>query len=563
MAMTGADAGREAGGAGQDIEPQRTGAADPPHGLLALIRLVIAASAAIVFAVDIGRATASAVGLGLALAYVVYSALIYILTERPSRAEAPTWLHWADVAWYTALIVPSGGLDSAMFPFFFFPILVASIRDGFGEGVRVAVASAALGVGTELLPLAWGGGHLPHVSSLMHALLLLLVGYLTAIWGSKEIEHRRRLTLLGTLTRLPNPRLGPQQVMGHCLEHIRVFHDAQSCVAVMRLPDAPSLLFLADDDPGRAPVLGQELDAGLASRLLDLPARVINWCGGTGQGGGPDAGGSVGAEDADKAAAVAELLEAPCYIGVPLTRHGQDMGRLFVTRRGRAFGDAEAAFLHDLADHVVPMIENIHVLDRIATDATLHEREKISRDLHDGTIQPYIGLKLGLEALRRRVPAGDPLGGELDDLIAMTAEGIAELRRYVGGLRERDLPRETSLVHAIWRVAEKYREFYGIDVAVNADPGLRLSDRLAAEVFQVVNEGLSNVRRHTASRTVTLNLRRQATEVVVQVVNDAAGPPATPFTPRSIVERVKHLGGRVDVAMRSDGGASVTAEIPL
>ncbi len=548
-------------------EPERRGEGAHARSLLALIRLVLAASAALVFAVDRGRQSAATWGLALAVPYAAYAAAIYVAAERGSRLGQASWLHWADVAWYTALIVPSGGLDSALFPFYFFPIMVASIRGGFDQAIRVAAVCATLAVAAGMLPQPHQAGPwrpiAPATAPLTHALLLLVVGYLVAQWGGKELEHRRRLALLGAIMRLPNPRLGPQQVMAHCLEHIRVFFRAESCVAVMRMQEGPSLLFLADGDAERAPLAGRPIDDAMARQLLGTPAASFVHCRGATRELDPWGGGAP-APAAEHAAAIGELLEAPCYASVPLLRHGTDTGRLYVVRRGRGFRADEGAFLRDLAAHVAPMIENINVLDRIASDATLHEREKISRDLHDSTIQPYIGLKLGLEALRRRVDGGE-LAEELDDLIAMTSEGITELRRYVGGLRERDLPRETSLVHAIWRVAEKYHDYYGIAVAVNVDPNLGLNDRLAAEVFQVVNEGLSNVRRHTASRSVTLNLRRQATELVVQIVNHAAadGRACAAFRPRSIAERVQHLGGRVDVALQGDGGAVVTAEIPL
>ena len=546
-------------------EPERRGEGPRARSLLALIRLVLAASAALVFAVAGTRRTATAWGLALAVVYAVYAAALYLAAERGNRLARAGWLHWADVGWYTALIMPSGGLDSALFPFYFFPIMAASLSGGFAEAMRVAAACAALAAGAAALPLLHGARPGPATAPLTHALLLLVVGHLIAQWGGKELEHRRRLALLGAIMRLPNPRLGPQQVMAHCLEHVRAHFGAESCVAVMRMQEGPSLLFLADGD--RTPVAGREIDAAMSDALLGAPTASFVHCRGETIELDPWSGGGA-APEAARAAAIAELLEAPCYACVPLLRLGSDTGRLYVVRRDRGFSADDGAFLRDLAAHVAPMIENINVLDRIASDATLHEREKISRDLHDSTIQPYIGLKLGLEALRRRAGTGAPAGelaDELDDLIAMTGEGIAELRRYVGGLRDRDLPRETSLVHAIWRVAEKYRDYYGIDVAVNVDADLGLNDRLAAEVFQIVNEGLSNVRRHTASRRVTLNVRRQSTELVLQVINHVAadGRVCAAFRPRSIVERVQHLGGRVDVALQADGGAVVTAEIPL
>src|SRR5690349_14919834 len=104
------------------------------------------------------------------------------------------------------------------------------------------------------------------------------------------------------------------------------------------------------------------------------------------------------------------------------------------------------------------------------TTAVVHERRRISRDLHDGTIQPYLGLKLGLEALRRRLDAGDSLAREVDELIHMAGEGIAELRRYVENLKQHAHRRALqSVLEGVRCEALKFSEFYGLRIAVSAE----------------------------------------------------------------------------------------------
>lgn len=538
------------------------------------MRLVLAQSLVLIFVVSRTANERPLPAVALSSLYLLYAAMLYALPGKVRSVLRPAWQHWADVLWILALSVASGGLQSPAFPYFFFPVLVASVRFGFAEGLRVTVAAALL---TALAHFTLVASHddASSIPALTHVVVLLMLGYLVARWGRAEILQKRRLALLGDLARIPNPRLGPQQIMGKFLERIRGFYGVQSCLAIMELQDAGHVAFLADRDPTKPPLVGQTLNPELATHLLDLPLDSgVSYANGAVRHRIPidsplPAAGLAGppsAHDiAECAGTVAQFLEAPSFASVPLAHHGRFMGRLFLCADAGAFSEDDVIFLAEVASHITPMVENIHILDRIATDATLHEREKISRDLHDSTIQPYIGLKLGLEALRRRVTHDDALAEDLDDLIRMTSEGIAELRQYVGGLRDRALPRETSLMHAVWRVAEKYREYYGIDIAVNANAEMHLNDRLAAEVFQILNEALSNVRRHTASRRVTLNLRRQAGELVVQIINHAHGQSvdSTPFRPRSIIERVDHLGGHVDVEHRSDGSTVVTAEIPL
>ena len=88
-----------------------------------------------------------------------------------------------------------------------------------------------------------------------------------------------------------------------------------------------------------------------------------------------------------------------------------------------------------------------------------------------------------------------------------------------------------------------------------------MSDRLAAEAFQIVREGLSNVHRHTSARSAAVRLLSRDRMLVIEVGNEAAQA-ATPFTPRSIMERAEALGGKARVI--ADGGSTVVrSEIPL
>ena len=105
----------------------------------------------------------------------------------------------------------------------------------------------------------------------------------------------------------------------------------------------------------------------------------------------------------------------------------------------------------------------------------------------------------------------------------MAGEGIAELRRYVAGLREQG-PRTAreSLLVAVRRQAEKFTEFYGIDVkAWQTASGV---EAMFHEVMNIVREGLANIRRHTSAQRL-VNLRDEGARLVVEFINDRAPDP--------------------------------------
>jgi len=197
-------------------------------------------------------------------------------------------------------------------------------------------------------------------------------------------------------------------------------------------------------------------------------------------------------------------------------------------------------------------------------EAATRERERLARDIHDSVIQPYIGLQIALGAIDQKLEAGDAnVGGDIKRLREQVGMAIGDLRSYVRGLNAPG-EHESVLLGSLRRFAATFAEATGIAVDVRAADDLRLNDRLAAEVFQMVAEGLSNVRRHTQAARVTIDLAQRDDHLVVQIADEGTpGSPPTRFTPRSLTERAAALGGRASVERQGADGTRVVIEIPL
>ena len=184
-----------------------------------------------------------------------------------------------------------------------------------------------------------------------------------------------------------------------------------------------------------------------------------------------------------------------------------------------AFDIGDAAFLQQVASQALPLIENISLVERMASDASEEERNRIARSVHDRVIQPYYGLQIGLKALQSVLTNGHAENGAssertpkpaalLEELMAMTEDGIDELRQYVSGLKQ-SRSGDTRLADSIRRFASKFEHATGIHVKVTDNTeGFVGNDRLTSEIFQMAAEALSNVHRHTQARSarVALNL---------------------------------------------------------
>jgi signal transduction histidine kinase len=211
------------------------------------------------------------------------------------------------------------------------------------------------------------------------------------------------------------------------------------------------------------------------------------------------------------------------------------------------------------------VIENVRLVDRLASTAAQRERQRIARDIHDSVIQPYIGLQYGLTAVERRLKAGNAEAAqeEVRRLLGLTGEAIEQLRGQVGALKSETASSPDELMSALRRYAERFAEDSGIVVDVIGGEAVRCGDRLGAELFQMAVEGLSNVRRHTSATHAAIRLLTGTDHVTLQVENwEPGNGRRRSFTPRSISERATALGGRVMVDRRRDR-TLIEVRVPL
>jgi signal transduction histidine kinase len=539
--------------------------------LVNFTRLVLALSALIIIYVDpsepdrLVKVTYTTLAL-----YTAYSAFVYFLSRRRQSAFPRIHPYWIDVAWYVVLISLSSGTNSLFFFFFFFVILAASFSSGYRAGLDVTIVSATLfvtvGYFTTPTPIE------PN-RFLLRPVCLATIGYLMAYWGGSETTHKRRLALLKDVSRSSNPRFGVDQTISSIMRKLREFYDADTCLVINTRPGSDAHILRRVDrrhaeSGDRVESVGTE-----AAQLLAWPSEwAVTWrsekrwfsktvCSIYDFASGE----RVKDVECETYAAVADLLASDSFITIPIYQRNTFTGRLYLTTKGPHFNYSDVDFLRQLKDHVMPMIDNIQLVDRLASQASEYERQRISRDIHDSAIQPYIGLKLGLEALRRTVSNGATVAGGLAELVERTDSVIRDLRTYVGDLQgPASADGSNVLTSSVENHAKQLGEFYGIAVDVKIATTANMNNRLVAEIFQIVREGLSNIRRHTSSAAARIRMTSLNGDIVLDIENDAsAGENQKHFTPRSITERAIALGGRVSVNVSDAGCTIVSVVIPM
>jgi signal transduction histidine kinase len=120
------------------------------------------------------------------------------------------------------------------------------------------------------------------------------------------------------------------------------------------------------------------------------------------------------------------------------------------------------------------------------------------------------------------------------------------------------------LLPAVRRFAANYTAVTGITVQIKGDQNLQLNDRLAAEVFQMISEALSNIRRHTSAQQASVDIACDSSDLILRVMNENGDhAPQTSFRPKSIAERVAALGGHIAVYADDSNRTVVAIQIPL
>jgi signal transduction histidine kinase len=544
--------------------------------MIGLVRLVLAFASLVIIFIDPTEPDKNVALTYLSLVlYTIYSAAVYAFSLRRHEHHPRRLTHWVDVACYLVLISLSSGTNSVYFFFFFFAIIVASFRFGFPEGMRVTVASAAL---FSVIGYVTSPQGVPFEIDrfLLRPVYLLTLGYMTAYWGGCEIKLTRQLGLLRGVTRLSNPRFDVGYTIGSMLWKLREFYDADHCLIVLSDPrDNAYRLFRLRREQTAETVQAEQVPEPLARLLLTLPEDCAAVYGGKSRlrsflDSGyyvSDTSGRGDCEDglAKASGLLAETLATDSFISVPLHYRERMIGRLYVSAPPGLFDGEDIAYLMQVGEQIMPVIHNIRLLERLASNSAEQERQRLARDIHDSVIQPYIGLQYKLAAIRNKAAEGRGIGEDIERLFEMTVEEIAGLRGFVRGLKDGD-NRADNFVSAVRRFASQFAQNYDLDVKVESKGDFRVNDRLAAELIRIVHEGLSNVRKHSSAAASKITLERADRSLHISIENDdprADESERPPFTPRSITERAEELGGHVEVERTTDARTLVRIEIPL
>jgi two-component system nitrate/nitrite sensor histidine kinase NarX len=263
------------------------------------------------------------------------------------------------------------------------------------------------------------------------------------------------------------------------------------------------------------------------------------------------------------------------FLARPLRGANGFLGELCVMRTtGVRFTDGDRELLGALADMAAVAVGTARLREAEQQYTIVAERDRIARELHDSIAQVLGVIHLRLRSLEpdvRDVP-GNGVATEISDLAAIADEAYKDVREAILGLRE-SVTSADGLEGALGEYLRKFSRQTGIKATLHCNGSARraLTPRSEIQLLRVVQEALTNVRKHAGAQHATVTLNADDGIVALDVADDGIG-----FDPGrleealdhgfglgSMRERVELIGGTLAVHTAPGKGTRVEVRLQL
>jgi signal transduction histidine kinase len=257
-------------------------------------------------------------------------------------------------------------------------------------------------------------------------------------------------------------------------------------------------------------------------------------------------------------------------VTVPVKVKGNVIGVLDIqSDRVNAFDETDLVVLQSLADQAAVAIENAQLYKQAKQLAVVEERNRLARELHDSVTQALYGITLHAEAAFRQLEAKETglANEQLVELRITAQEALREMRLLIFELRPSVVEMQ-GLVPALRARLEAVEERAGLEVEINMDENLDLSDRIQDGLYRIAQEALNNALKHAKASKIILNLTGTLSKVTLEIMDDGLG-----FKPDEaveggglgldgIIERAELMNGELIMDSWPGKGTTIRIEVP-
>ncbi len=257
-------------------------------------------------------------------------------------------------------------------------------------------------------------------------------------------------------------------------------------------------------------------------------------------------------------------------VSLPIRQHDRLMGEVDLFFHNRySLSDAERSLLEALVAHLAGAMENLRLNALEKEAAVSQERTFLARELHDSIAQSLAFLKIQVHLMRDALAEGDTRQVDLalDEIDTGVRECYGDVRELLMHFRTR--ANAEDIEPALQTTLRKFEHQTGLGTTMRMQgQGMPLAPVLQVQVLHIIQEALSNVRKHARATQVWLDVQQQP-QWRFEVRDDGEGfatvegaPDETHVGLRIMAERAERIGASLDVVSTPGRGTSVLLTLP-
>ncbi|MCM2250880.1 MAG: type IV pili methyl-accepting chemotaxis transducer N-terminal domain-containing protein [Ramlibacter sp.] len=290
--------------------------------------------------------------------------------------------------------------------------------------------------------------------------------------------------------------------------------------------------------------------------------------------------GQVGADATIRVIPIRTALPAPMdhclrsgfrtLVSVPVKLHERVLGEVDLFYRAEVRLDPEERDLLDtLASHLASAMESLRASALEREAAVAQERSLLAQELHDSIAQSLAFLKIQAQLLRDAMRRGDSAAMErvIGELDTGVRESYADVRELLVHFRTRTS--KEDIEPALRTTLSKFEHQTGLPARLEMEGhGVALAPDVQVQVLHIIQEALSNVRKHSKAREVALRVssdpcwRFEVHDDGVGFAAESASSNETRVGLRIMQERAQRIGATVQVKSAPGTGCSIVLELP-
>jgi signal transduction histidine kinase len=255
---------------------------------------------------------------------------------------------------------------------------------------------------------------------------------------------------------------------------------------------------------------------------------------------------------------------------VPIEASSVQLGTILIAnRKRRPLSPSDTRFLYSIANQTGRTVLGLRSLvDQIEVKAIQEERLRISREMHDGLSPLLAYMRFRIEAAKDMLAASDhnPVAHTFEEIDEVISEAFADVRESIVGLRSSIA--DESLLDKLKESVEQFAKLTNIRVITDFPKEMPvLHPKTEIQVLRIVQEMLTNVRKHAEATVVKVAVIKGNNELIFEVADNGRGFNQSDvldghFGLATMRERSNDIGGRLSVRSKPGEGTRVTLVLP-